>query len=191
MAIKPTPDDLSAFLDEVRDVAPIKPRDRIVVPAPKPPPVPVQSLLDDRAALADSLSDNVPDEIAAESGEELVFRRNGIGHDTVRKLRRGHWSIQDNLDLHGLVVDEARALLSDFLHDSVKRGLRCVRIVHGKGYRSANGEPVLKRKVANWLTQRDAVLAYVQAKPADGGSGAVVVLLKGLKREAPGSDAGY
>ena len=191
MAIKPTPDDLSAFLDEVRDVAPIKPRDRIVVPAPKPPPVPVQSLLDDRAALADSLSDNVPDEIAAESGEELVFRRNGIGHDTVRKLRRGHWSIQDNLDLHGLVVEEARALLSAFLHDSVKRGLRCVRIVHGKGYRSANGEPVLKRKVANWLTQRDAVLAYVQAKPADGGGGAVVVLLKGLKREAPGGDAEY
>ena len=191
MAIKPTPDDLSAFLDEVRDVAPIKPRDRIVVPAPKPPPVPVQSLLDDRAALADSLSDNVPDEIAAESGEELVFRRNGIGHDTVRKLRRGHWSIQDNLDLHGLVVEEARGLLSAFLHDSVKRGLRCVRIVHGKGYRSANGEPVLKRKVASWLTQRDAVLAYVQAKPADGGSGAVVVLLKGLKREAPGSDAEF
>ena len=189
MADKPIPDDLSAFLDEVRDVAPIKPRDRIVVPAPKPPPVPIQSLLDDRAALADSLSDNVPDEIAAESGEELNFRRNGIGHDTVRKLRRGHWAIQDNLDLHGLVVDEARALLSDFLHDSVKRGLRCVRIVHGKGYRSANGEPVLKRKVANWLTQRDAVLAYVQAKPADGGGGAVVVLLKGLKREAPGSDA--
>ena len=188
MADKPIPDDLSAFLDEVRDVAPIKPRDRIVVLAPKPPPVPVQSLLDDRAALADSLSDNVPDEIAAESGEELNFRRNGIGHDTVRKLRRGHWSIQDNLDLHGLVVDEARALLSDFLHDSVKRGLRCVRIVHGKGYRSANGEPVLKRKVASWLTQRDAVLAYVQAKPADGGGGAVVVLLKGLKREAPGSD---
>ncbi len=191
MAIKPTPDDLSAFLDEVRDVAPIKPRDRIVVPAPKPPPVPVQSLLDDRAALADSLSDNVPDEIAAESGEELTFRRNGIGHDTVRKLRRGHWSIQDNLDLHGLVVEEARALLSDFLHESVKRGLRCVRIVHGKGYRSANGEPVLKRKVASWLTQRDAVLAYVQAKPADGGGGAVVVLLKGLKREAPGSDAEF
>ncbi len=189
MADKSIPDDLSAFLDEVRDVAPIKPRDRIVVPAPKPPPVPIQSLLDDRAALADSLSDNVPDEIAAESGEELNFRRNGIGHDTVRKLRRGHWAIQDNLDLHGLVVDEARALLSDFLHDSVKRGLRCVRIVHGKGYRSANGEPVLKRKVANWLTQRDAVLAYVQAKPADGGGGAVVVLLKGLKREAPGSDA--
>ena len=189
MADKSIPDDLSAFLDEVRDVAPIKPRDRIVVPAPKPPPVPIQSLLDDRAALADSLSDNVPDEIAAESGEELNFRRNGIGHDTVRKLRRGHWAIQDNLDLHGLVVDEARALLSDFLHDSVKRGLRCVRIVHGKGYRSANGEPVLKRKVANWLTQRDAVLAYVQAKPADGGGGAVVVLLKGLKREAPGGDA--
>lgn len=191
MADKPIPDDLSAFLDEVRDVAPIKPRDRIVVPPPKPPPVPVQSLLDDRAALADSLSDNVPDEIAAESGEELSFRRNGIGHDTVRKLRRGHWSIQDNLDLHGLVVEEARALLSDFLHESIKRGLRCVRIVHGKGYRSANGEPVLKRKVASWLTQRDAVLAYVQAKPADGGSGAVVVLLKGLKRETAGSHVEY
>ena len=188
MAKDPPPDDLSAFLAEVRDVAPIKPRDRIVVPPPKPPPVPVQSLLDDHAALADSLSDNVPDEIAAESGEELSFRRNGIGHDIVRKLRRGHWVIQDDLDLHGLVVDAARGLLSAFLHNSVKRGLRCVRIVHGKGYRSANGEPVLKRKVASWLIQRDAVLAYVQAKPADGGSGAVVVLLKGLKREVVRGD---
>ncbi len=92
--------------------------------------------------------------------------------------------MQDHLDLHVLTVDEALTLLTSFLDGSVKRGLRCIRSVHGKGHRSANGEPVLKRKVAGWLTQRDAVLAYVQARPEDGGGGAVMVLLRGIKRTA-------
>ena len=175
-------DDASAFLEEVKDVAPIRAKQRVAAPPRKPPPVPVQSALDEREALADSLSDKVADEIRLEIGEELSWRRDGIPHDTLRRLRRGEWAMQDQLDLHGLTVEEARALLTSFLDASVKRGLRCIRVVHGKGYRSANGEPVLKRKVAGWLTQRDAVLAYVQARPEDGGGGAVVVLLKGLKR---------
>jgi len=97
----------------------------------------------------------------------------------LRRLRRGHWVIQEELDLHGLTVNEAHALLSSFLNQCVRRGLRCVRIVHGKGLRSKNREPVLKRKVAGWLIQREEILAYCQARQADGGSGAVVVLLKG------------
>lgn len=177
-------DDSSAFFDEVKDVAPIRVKQR-VAPVPKqPPPVPVQSVRDEREALADSLSDAIADEIRLETGEELSWRRDGIPHDTLRKLRRGEWALQDQIDLHGLTVDEARSLLAAFLGTSVKRGLRCVRIVHGKGYRSANGEPVLKRKVAGWLAQRDAVLAYVQARPADGGGGALLVLLRSPKRPA-------
>ncbi|MEO8188594.1 MAG: Smr/MutS family protein, partial [Burkholderiaceae bacterium] len=104
-----------------------------------------------------------------------------------KKLRRGHWSIQDHLDLHGLHVEPARALLVSFLNNALKHGLRCVRIVHGKGLRSKNAEPVLKRKIGHWLSQRDEVLAFVQARPEDGGGGAVLVLLKaGTKRQRTG-----
>jgi DNA-nicking Smr family endonuclease len=87
--------------------------------------------------------------------------------------------IQDELDLHGLIVPDARAILAEFLASCARRGLRCVRIIHGKGLRSRNGQPVLKQKVAKWLMQRDDVLAYCQARPVDGGGGAAVVLLAG------------
>lgn len=182
MPEKPDDDDVSAFLQEVKDVAPIRAKQRVVAPARQPPPVPVQSALDEREALADSLSDRIADEIRLEIGEELSWRRDGIPPDTLRRLRRGEWALQDQLDLHGLTVEEARALLASFLNGSVKRGLRCIRIVHGKGLRSASGEPVLKRKVAGWLAQRDEVLAYVQARQEDGGGGAVMVLLRGARR---------
>ena len=95
-----------------------------------------------------------------------------------RMLRRGHWVIQDEIDLHGLTAPEAHALLAAFLAASLRRGLRCVRVIHGKGLRSKNREPVLRNKVARWLMQRDEVLAYCQARRTEGGSGAVVVLLK-------------
>jgi DNA-nicking Smr family endonuclease len=186
MPEKPDDDDASAFRQEVKDVAPIKAKARVVAPPKQPPPIPVQSALDEREALADSLSDRIADEIRLDIGEELSWRRDGIPPDTLRKLRRGHWALQDDLDLHGLTVDQARPLLAAFLGGAVRRGLRCIRIVHGKGHRSASGEPVLKRKVAGWLAQRDEVLAYVQARPEDGGGGAVLVLLKGLRRAPPG-----
>jgi DNA-nicking Smr family endonuclease len=93
-------------------------------------------------------------------------------------LRGGHWVVQSELDLHGLRVDEAREALARFLAEVRRRGDRCVRIIHGKGLRSRNREPVLKSKVRGWLRQRDEVLAFVEARPIAGGSGAVVVLLK-------------
>jgi DNA-nicking Smr family endonuclease len=93
-------------------------------------------------------------------------------------LRRGHWVVQAKIDLHGLVADEARTYVAEFLADCKKRGIRCVRIIHGKGLGSRNREPVLKNKLRNWLMQRDEVIAYAQARQADGGSGAVIVLLK-------------
>ena len=108
----------------------------------------------------------------------LSFGRAGIGADTLKKLRRGHWVIQSQLDLHGLRTDEARTALAEYLRDVRKRGLRCVRIIHGKGLGSINREPVLKGKVRNWLVQKEEVIAFCQAKASDGGSGALVVLLK-------------
>jgi DNA-nicking Smr family endonuclease len=176
---EPADNPAEEFLEAVRDVQPLPDRGR-VVHAPKPvTPIPFQRQADDRQVLRDSLSDDAEPDLELESGEELAFVRPGLSRQVLRRLRSGHWALQDQLDLHGSRSDEARALLVDFLALAVKRGLRCVIVVHGKGLGSKNREPVLRRKVAGWLAQRNEVLAYAQARPADGGSGAVVVLLKG------------
>jgi DNA-nicking Smr family endonuclease len=171
-------DDEALLREALRDVAPITDPGKATLRRQPPRPVPVQRLRDDEQVLQDSLSDQMPMEVGVETGEELVFLRNGLSNQILKKLRRGYWSIQDQLDLHGLRAEEARALLVSFLNDALKHGLRCVRIVHGKGLRSRNAEPVLKRKIGNWLGQRDEVLAFVQARAEDGGGGAVMVLLK-------------
>lgn len=144
----------------------------------KPKPIPKQFILDERQALADSLSDHYIPAHELETGEELLYLREGHAPDILSKLRRGHWVVQAAIDLHGLISDEARVYVATFLNDCKKRGLRCVRIVHGKGLGSRNKEPVLKHKLRNWLVQRDEVIAYAQARKIDGGSGAVIVLLK-------------
>ncbi len=117
-----------------------------------------------------------------EAGEELNFLRDGLAGDTLRKLRRGHWKIQGEIDLHGLTVADARPALVEFLNDCLHQGLRCVRVIHGKGLGSKNQIPVLKRKVASWLMQRDEILAFCQARRVEGGGGAAVVLLKSVRR---------
>ncbi len=175
------PDDAKLFRASVSDVTPLPRPEKVELHRPLPSPVPSQRLRDDREALEDSLSDHIPWDAGLETGEELSYARNGIGAQTLRKLRRGHWLIQGELDLHGLTVAESAELLTDFLRQCTRRGLRCVRIIHGKGLGSKNREPVLKRKVASWLIQRDEILAFCQARRTDGGSGAVVVLLRGVK----------
>jgi DNA-nicking Smr family endonuclease len=177
---KPTinPDDASLFRASVSDVTPLPRPEKVELGHPLPRPFPAQRMRDDRETLKDSLSDHIAWDAGMESGDELSYARNGIGVQTVRKLRRGHWVIQDELDLHGLTVGEARELLVEFLNLCVRRGLRCIRIIHGKGLRSKNREPVLKLRVASWLMQRDEILAFCQARRVDGGGGAVVVLLK-------------
>src|SRR5574344_2572242 len=117
-----------------------------------------------------------------ETDSELSFRRPGIGVDVLRKLRSGQWSIQRQLDLHGLRTDEAREALGEFIRLAHRTGLRCVRIVHGKGLGSPGRVPVLKGRVQRWLVQKKEVLAFVQARPLDGGAGALVVLLQPGKR---------
>ena len=183
---KPRPQAEPAVIDEqdralfhaaVSDATPIRPLRR-VISVDKPPPVPVHSLLDIHATIAASISGPIPWEESMETGEELVYLRDNVPRDTLRKLRRGHWRCDNQLDLHGHTSTEARLALVTFLRECQDAGARCVRIVHGKGLQSRNGAPVLKAKVAHWLRQREEVLAYCQAKPGDGGSGAVVVLLK-------------
>src|SRR5690606_1484314 len=134
---------------------------------------------DDDAVLRESVSDEYGAEWLLETDESLSYRRAGLGTDVVRKLRRGHWTVSAQLDLHGLRVDEAREAVAEFLRECVRQERRCVRIIHGKGLGSANRTPVLKEKVRRWLTQKDEVLAFVEARPDDGGSGVVLALLKG------------
>ena len=114
-------------------------------------------------------------EEALETGEELSYLRDGMSRETLRKLRRGHWSVQDGIDLHGLTREQSSAILVEFLEHCLARGQRCVRIVHGKGL------GILKAKLKKWLPQREEVLAFCQAPANDGGSGAVLVLLKSRK----------
>ncbi|MES2534612.1 MAG: Smr/MutS family protein [Pseudomonadota bacterium] len=166
------------FRRSVGVVAPLAAVDKLVLAAPRPLPIARHHMADEIAALQESLSDDFTVETLLETDDALSFARNGIGPDTLRKLRRGHWVTQGQLDLHGLRTDEAREALARFLRDAGRRGLRCVRVIHGKGLGSINKEPVLKNKVRNWLAQKDEVIAFCQARAADGGSGALMVLLK-------------
>ncbi|OGB28676.1 MAG: DNA mismatch repair protein MutS [Burkholderiales bacterium RIFCSPLOWO2_12_FULL_61_40] len=150
---------------------------------PTPPePEPMQRLLDEEAALREALSDEVDVSTLLDTDEHLSFRRPGVGMDVARRLRRGEWSIQRQVDLHGLRSDEAREALGGFIRESHQQGIRCVRVVHGKGLGSPSKTPVLKDKVHRWLVQKSEVLAFVQAPRAQGGAGALVVLLQPLRQ---------
>ena len=170
-------DDLAAFREAVRGAVPIAAAAR-VAPVPVAPPIPVQSLLDDHEAVADSLYAPLTLEQSMETGEELQFLRPGLQFGVLRKLRAGHWVVQGHIDLHGANREEAREMLVAFLQASRKKGLRCLRVVHGKGLGSPRREPVLRGKIRVWLAKRDEVLAYCQAPDNQGGSGATLVLLK-------------
>ena len=166
------------FRRTVGEVMPLKSGEKFLHDEPRPLPIARQHLADEQAALRESLSDEFTIESLLDTDEALSYARNGIGPDVLRKLRRGHWVIQGQLDLHGMRTDEAREALGEFLRQAIRRGFRCVRVIHGKGLGSINREPVLKKKVRNWLVQKDEVIAFCQAKAADGGAGALVVLLR-------------
>ena len=165
-----------------RSVGPVAPLRRSHVTAvrglPPPEAIPRQREQDEAAVLLEAISDEFDVETLLETDDALSFRRRDIGPEVVRKLRRGVWAIQAELDLHGLRRDEAREALGAFMRQAVRQGLRCVRVIHGKGNGSPGREPVLKSKVKTWLVQRQEVIAFAQARAADGGHGAVLVLLR-------------
>ena len=154
-----------------------RPGHKAILQRARPAPVAEQQQRDELAVMKEALSDGFDVETLLHTDETLSFRRPGMGPDVVRKLRRGNWSIQRQLDLHGLRREAAREALAAFIRDASKAGLRCVRIVHGKGLGSPGKTPVLKGRVQSWLIQKQEVLAFVQARPAEGGAGALVVLL--------------
>ncbi len=169
-------DDISLFRESVGSVRRIR-HDR-VEPAPvKPPPV-ARMRERDEAQVLEELASGSIDFTELESGEELLFQQPGLNLRDWRKLRRGQYSIADHLDLHGLTADQAHAAVQEFLRSVLARGRRCVRIVHGKGNSSPNGRPVIKARIGRWLRQRSEVLAFCSARPVDGGTGALYVLLK-------------
>jgi len=163
------------FRDAMHDVRPLRAPDR-VEPFRRPaPPVPVKRHEDERAVIEELARSIVDDD--AEIEEDASYLRPGLPRDILRRLRRTHWVIQDDLDLHGMNSAEAALATAEFLAEARRTGLRCVRIVHGKGLRSHGREPVLKGRVRKLLTRRDDVLAFVEPRPHHGGGGAVVVLL--------------
>lgn len=174
--LPPSEDDRALFRQAVADARPLR-NDRIHIEPARPPAVPRQRHLDEAAALQESIGTPAPLELQLEGGDEFVFLRRGLASTVLRDLRRGRWVIQDQLDLHGATRHTARELLAGFLALCLKRQLRCVRIIHGKGLRSGPRGPVLKGKVVTWLPQWDEVLAYVTAPENNGGTGAVYVLL--------------
>jgi DNA-nicking Smr family endonuclease len=169
--------DRDLFRQAVADARPLPLHGKLLRKQDAPPPYPVQSHLDEHAALEESLSAGWTAQDWLDTGEEPNFVRAGISRQVLRKLRSGAWAIQDQLDLHGMDRHQARDALAAFLAACSRRGVRCVRVIHGKGLGSKNREPVLKTKVKIWLARREEVLAYCQARPVAGGSGALLVLL--------------
>ncbi len=154
-----------------------RPGTRAALPLVQAAPIAVQHQLDEQAVMREALSDEFDAETLLDTDDALSYRRAGIGTDVTRKLRKGGWAIQGQVDLHGLRRENAREALVDFIKDAARMGWRCVRVVHGKGLGSPGKTPVLKGKVHSWLIQKQEVLAFVQARPAHGGAGALVVLL--------------
>ena len=166
------------FSRSVGPVVPLRNANRARLRRQLPAPLPVQHWLDEERVLLESISDDFDVSTLLDTDDQLSFRRPGVGAEVTRRLRAGHWSIQRQLDLHGLRVDEARQALGDFIRTAHRAGVRCVRVVHGKGLGSPGKSPVLKSRVQRWLVQKSEALAFVQARPAEGGSGALVVLLQ-------------
>lgn len=152
--------------------------DKVAPERRRPAPLPRHTREDERRVLQELLSGPL-DPAELETGEELLFHRPGLQHRLLRKLRRGQISVRAELDLHGMTVPVAREALAAFLARCRAADIRCVRIIHGKGRRSRHKGPVLKAKVNQWLRRREEVLAFCSARPMDGGTGAIYVLLKG------------
>jgi DNA-nicking Smr family endonuclease len=166
--------DTDLFRQALEGVTPLPAPDRIVTTSSKPRrKVASSASPNDASPVADNLSDHGVGDVAI-----TEFLRPGLKRMTLRKLRHGDWPIQDELDLHGLNKDDARKLLMEFLHEATQQRLRCVGVIHGKGWRSGGRDGIIKIHARHWLAQHPQVLAFCEMPPQAGGSGAVRVLLK-------------
>mgnify|MGYP001826429761 FL=1 len=169
-------DDPDIFRRAIDGAKPLRTDQRVPEPRKKPPPKARFSRADEEKALEESLEVDI-DTMEAANAESMRYHCPHVGKRTMRKLARGKYAVQAEIDLHGMTVAEARPRLADFIDYSLKQGLTCVRIVHGKGLGSGHRGPVLKSAVNRWLRKWDSVLAFVSARQVDGGTGAIYVLL--------------
>lgn len=165
------------FRDAMRDVQPRPATADTPSTPPKPSAKARFTRADHQQVLVESLLP-VSDPALLETGDEISFRRDHVPHRILQKLRRGEYAVAAEIDLHGMTAIQARAALAQFIKDALFQSQSCVRVVHGKGRRSGPKGPVLKNVVNVWLRQCDAVNAFGSARPIDGGSGAVYVLLR-------------
>ena len=178
----PAPDPAQEFRDAVRDVRRLPNPGRVVHTNKPRAPLPLQRLEDDRQVLRDSLSDEAQHDLELESGDTLAFTRSGLSRQVLRKLRSGYWATQDQLDLHGSRSNAARTLLVAFLAQAVKRGHRCVLVVHGKGTHSEHGAPLREAVLDELLGELSGLVhALSTAAAPDGGEGATYVVLRGRR----------
>lgn len=181
----PDANDIALFREAVKDAAPLEKNDRATISRPKPKPHANHHHADELAALEASQLAMHPSpmswDIGADIEDEQSFLRGAVSPDLLRKLRRGQWTIEAEIDLHGHSQDEAHEALMAFMRKARITGWRCVRIIHGKGLSSHQKIPILRNKVRRWLQQKDEVLAYCEPRPNGGGSGAVLVLLRGIR----------
>lgn len=180
--------DNQLFLETVGKVIPIKSDKRSIVPTQKPRPYPQKKtpLIADKLTLSQTQAAN-----ALYAEDTLSYTASGLQKNVLRKMRRGHYGLDSELDLHGLTSHEAKRELIKFLHFCELDGCRCVRIIHGKGYRSENNLPVLKNDINTWLRQHQEVQAFCSAAQKDGGAGAVLVLLHLSGKYADQDDTQY
>lgn len=171
-------DPAELFRHVVRGAHPVDSRNRVELDRPAPRPEPVQRHEDEQAALRESLEAPMSLEDRLEMGDEAVFLRPGLPRRVLTDLRRGRWVLQGEVDLHGYNREEAREALGQFLAASLQQGKRCVRVIHGKGLGSPGKLSILKQLSRGWLAQREEILAFCQAGPHEGGSGALLVLLR-------------
>ncbi len=169
--------DIDDFRRAMQGTTPLQHEERVPETKPKPRPKATFSRADEKEVLVESLADDI-DTIEHGYGAALRFHRPHVGKRTMRKLQRGGYSVQAEIDLHGMTLEEARPRLADFINYSASQGRLCVRVVHGKGLGSGDRGPVLKNAVNRWLRKWDCVLAFISTRQVDGGTGAVYVLLQ-------------
>jgi len=180
-------DPAALFRHAVGSVAPLADTNRVAPSKPLPPPRPIKREEDEASVLREALEAPLSFQDRLDTGDESAFLREGIPRRVLTDLRRGRWVIQRELDMHGNNREEARAELGHFLAEALEQGLRCVRIIHGKGHGSPGRISILKQLSRGWLMQRDEILAFCQARPHDGGEGALMVLLRSKRRATKSS----
>jgi DNA-nicking Smr family endonuclease len=172
-----TDDEIELFRRAMSGTKPLRAEERAVEERRKPSPRARFTHADRKEVLRESMLADI-DTMESDNGNALRFHRPSVGRRTMRKLARGNFAIQAEIDLHGMTVTQAKPRLAEFITACARSGQLCVRVVHGKGLGSGQRGPVLKMNVNRWLRRWDSVLAFVSARQVDGGTGAVYVLLK-------------